>query len=435
MEELPPRHLSSSSSGSGSSVQLWCAADCDWRLSRAAREIVRVHLEHAWRKLFLEDKDNDIQNNNNNNIWQLLEESVAHYDYPLAQKQETETPYEFLCPLWPERDVLGRYLEEQVVRRVEADPRLLKTTSAQRQASWPGAMVRERKPRKIVPPFVYYQCGVCHKNFTSRYYLDQHLVRKHEDYFERVAMELTASTSASSLLGDGLLLCPAQHWCGHFLGLHDCHAAALELEPYYGPGSAGSGADRDAVYRTLARATAAATSLPSSSCAAHLATVQACHAMIVHCFGRGDDSDPHASIRRRIGRNLNATLCAPPHTASSLSCRSGGEDHLLLLHNLLLSSSSHHGGSASSMLHPDTKPDHFWRHDVWHSEQDHFSPLVVVIVLGLFCFYGYRCLDPATVAADADAGVPRRNDGTKRVPPPPLAETSITTTTTHVKQH
>ena len=392
-------------------------ASCDWRLSRAAREILRVHLEHAWRQEIFDGHSSSAYEkrqfqHHTDNLWQLLEESLAisTHQHQLSSEFSSDAAMNgnlhHSCPLLPERDAMGRYLEETIVQRVDAGQLLFKKT---RQSSLPGAMVRESKPRDT--PSSMYHCGLCHKNFTSRYYLDRHLHNKHGDHLEQVARDFRSTTSSTtnSLVPPLQLLCPAQHWCHQFLSHRDCHQAALELEPYYGPGSAGrSSVDRDVVFRQRIRESV---SPPNSEDCVTTAdrTLAACHDMIRQCFWGGEATtttttstpnidrnvEEHSWNRHRIGRHLNATLCVPQHS----SCP--GRQ---LVHDLLSSTSSSsatsrqrtHRRVVATMLHPDDVPnDQTWQ-DVWHAEEEQLGVLVVLIFIGIVFFYGYRCLSPAS---------------------------------------
>ena len=80
-------------------------------------------------------------------------------------------------------------------------------------------------------PRVSFTCSLCGKTFASRYYLDQHLQRTHRAATRQV--------------------CEAD-WCRQFLSLQACHDVALEMEPFYGRGSA-QGPDSGKIRHSLAR--------------------------------------------------------------------------------------------------------------------------------------------------------------------------------------
>jgi len=335
-------------------------SSCDPRLSRAAREILRVHLARAWkiagRTASAPERYRRLDASEWN-VWQLLDDT-------LAVDADVDA-----CPLFPDRDI-GKYYEEQ---SIEIDG-LSSITKTERQGAIPGSMVKEAKPRKVNP--VFHQCGICHKNFTSQFYLDRHFELKHNNGAPHPDA-----------------VCPAQAWCNNFLSHNFCHDVALELEPYYGPGSAGYGADRHAVHRKLVHE--AHNSRPCA--AADLEAVQAaCHGMVRACFA--PDSV--------IGQQLNQTLCVR-HTCHGR------------LHQLLL------GGGGRSILHPN---DYYWHN---HDEDHHNHRLGVAgfaILVAVVCFYAYRFIESQQQGADNGARRSREAVGKVKLPPtePP---------TTHAKQH
>eukprot|EP00957_Ditylum_brightwellii_P204834 15341034-Ditylum_brightwellii.AAC.1 len=69
-----------------------------------------------------------------------------------------------------------------------------------------------------------YQCGICRKNFQSKYYLDLHLETTHDyDTHDKI--------------------CPADVLCPALGGMQRCERVAFEMEPYYSPGSGGLSSD------------------------------------------------------------------------------------------------------------------------------------------------------------------------------------------------
>jgi len=110
---------------------------CDRRLSRAAREILRVHLVQAWNAAHAVSSEDERFNLDVSqwNVWQLLEAITLS---PLAAAQE-----ENQCPLLPERHV-GKRDEEQ---SLEADATAVSRTA--RQGVVPGWMYKEEKPRRL----------------------------------------------------------------------------------------------------------------------------------------------------------------------------------------------------------------------------------------------------------------------------------------------
>lgn len=83
--------------------------------------------------------------------------------------------------------------------------------------SLPGSM--RKSPRRSIPH--WFKCGLCGKVFATRYYLDVHQSKRHDDMMN----------ATNVCLAD---LCPA---------LGGCDERALQLEPYYGRGSGGVGPD------------------------------------------------------------------------------------------------------------------------------------------------------------------------------------------------
>lgn len=123
-------------------------------------------------------------------------------------------------------------------------------------------------------PRVSYACSLCGKTFTSRYYLDQHLQLTHREATGQV--------------------CEAD-WCRQFLSRQACHDVALELEPFYGRGSA-QGPESSKIRHSLAR------EAHSRPCKEDdmLKVKGRCESTVASCF----DSES-------VSRQLNQSLCQP----------------------------------------------------------------------------------------------------------------------------
>ena len=378
------------------------SSSCDPWLSRAAREIVRVHLHRAWRKAAHDDgapaasADWDVVLGEWN-VWELLKETLsaaaaaaAHPHHQLYDSIHNK------CPLWPERDV-GKVYEEN---SLETDGNRVGLSRAARRGVIPGSMRRrasedrhERSRQERNP--IFHQCGFCHKNFTSQYYLDRHFLRHHphNDYGHPRALLLDRKQRQPENTDeydddddDDYYICPARTWC-RFLSDTACHDVALEREPYYGPGSAGYASDRHAIYRKLQQQGSrpcTATDLEQAQ--------RACHDVIEQCFfggggsgAGGGDENEHVLVNT-IGTHLNQTLCA------RRTCH-GRLHHLMLMTTTQAKSSA----SPSLLLHHHHHPPHAHHHDdAWRdawSSQEHHRPgavgiLILLLVVG---FYGYRC--------------------------------------------
>jgi len=373
--------------GEASADGVSSSSSCDPRLSRAAREIVRVHLHRAW---WLEAAHDGGAASAADwdavlgewNVWELLKETLSA---AAAAHPQDDSIHNDECPLWPERDV-GKVYEENSLK---TDGKNVGLSRAARQGVIPGSMrhraLEDRhKPRQERNP-VFHQCGFCHKNFTSQYYLDRHFVRHHphNDYGHPRALQLDRKQRQpdnTEEYDDGdYYICPARTWC-RFLSDMACHDVALEMEPYYGPGSAGYASDRHAVYRQLQQQhgrPCTVTDLEEAQ--------RACHDVIAQCFfggvggsGGGDENEDNVLVHT-IGIHLNQTLCA------RRTCHGR-------LHNLMLTATqSKSSASPSLLLHPHAHHDDEWR-NAW-SAQEHHHPgawgfLILLLVVG---FYGYRC--------------------------------------------
>eukprot|EP00980_Cylindrotheca_fusiformis_P007016 scaffold1474_cov132-Cylindrotheca_fusiformis.AAC.12 len=170
---------------------------CDRRLSRAARKLVHQHLLRI-----LEAEDSNLFHGflDHSDVWGLLEHWL-HGSVRAGQE----------CSLIPSLDTY----------RVDEEHTIVMEASRKTNGAYPTFVSQERL--KSSKPQIWFQCAYCSKTFSSRFYLDAHLQRKH-----RVEEKST--------------VCPASDWC-RAVGLANCHKVALEDEPYYGRGSNGWGDD------------------------------------------------------------------------------------------------------------------------------------------------------------------------------------------------
>lgn len=232
---------------------------CDRRLSRAARELMREHLVDAWKAAYLETRDAKYDLDVSEwNIWQLLEVTLVDH---LADEA---------CPLAPERDIHKVHEEHSFV--VETN---LVVPRNVRNCAIPG-LLRAGMPRDAKNNPLVNQCGLCMKNFTSHFYLDRHWDRHHSEEHKIN------------------IVCPAVKWCD-FLSQTSCHDTAMQLEPHYGPGSAGYGTDQHTVHHNLLL------KQPTCSDTHQLDAATACRDVMHKCFS---DS--------AVGRYLTSKRCAIP---------------------------------------------------------------------------------------------------------------------------
>lgn len=171
---------------------------CDRRISRAARKLLHRHLLQL---LDNDENDYSLSYSDYQNVWSLLE----HWLVAGGQKKST-------CPLVPSLD-WHRVDEEHTIE--------IKTP---RNFNWayPTQVIKTRGNQG--QPKSWYQCAYCGKVFSSRFYLDTHFHDKHR-------------------MEENSKFCPGDEWCRVVGGVANCHAAALEDEPYYDSGSNGWGAE------------------------------------------------------------------------------------------------------------------------------------------------------------------------------------------------
>ena len=193
---------------------------CDRRLCRAARELLRSHLVDAWQETFTLTADMQFDVDVSEwNVWQLLEATLVAPVVSLVAG-------DVACPLIPSLDAY-KYQEETSILVDGSVSRSIQN------AAIPGSLHSGRKGMRKNPA-VFYQCGQCRKNFTSRFYLDKHFDNQH----------------VNSILTSNEVICPAVRYC-NFLSPTACFDQAMLLEPFYGPGSDGYGSDVYSVQHKL----------------------------------------------------------------------------------------------------------------------------------------------------------------------------------------
>jgi hypothetical protein len=309
--------------------------DCDRRISRAARSLLARHLRSilmSATKKHQQDTSNDVDLEVAT-VWQLLEYSLV----PRADFFDSK------CPLLPSRDRLRHDEEHSLV--LLPPPR--------NTASRLGISIRSALsniPKRSWWKTPVYQCGFCGKLFSSRFYLDQHLDTHHSN---------AASQQPPSMI------CPAVSWCP---GLPSCSQHALEIEPYYGPGSGKwSHQDRNEVKRHLE---AQETGLsPHCDEAVMQQTKRRCFEMMQECFGESAGTEKRQAY---IHQHLQQSLCQP------ISCPDR-------LHQLFYAATAHSNQAAAMMM----QHVHEW-HDEWEDYYAHHHTLGrvgVALVFGILCWY------------------------------------------------
>jgi hypothetical protein len=216
---------------------------CDRRLSRAARSLV----EEGLRGMVPTADDAS------------LEQMLAYLGVP-SDKVDTAA-----CPL---RGV-GDWHAEPHVGTVQMP--ITPSTSA----SLPGGGLTTTLVGRLVQGDAQvYECLLCGKLFSSRYYLDRHQETQHDQQSaDQMTMDSTAAIAQT-------LMCPATDWCS-FLAPTACHDRALRDEPFYGRGSSGRRSDRYERERQLWKQAHAVTCTTTSL--AHART--ACQDVAQTCFG------------------------------------------------------------------------------------------------------------------------------------------------------
>jgi hypothetical protein len=311
--------------------------DCDRRISRAARSLLVRHLRSilmsATKKYKMDASSNDMDLESAT-VWQLLEYSLAPQAYSSDSK----------CPLLPSRDSLRHDEEHSLV--LLPPPR---NTASRLGISIRSALFRIPKTSWWKTPA--YQCGFCGKLFISRFYLDRHLDAHHSN--------ATTSQQKQSMI------CPAVSWCP---GLTSCAQHALEIEPYYGPGSGQwSHQDRNEVKRHLEAQVRGLS--PHCDEAVMQQTKRRCSEMMQECFGETSATEMRQAY---IHQHLQQSLCQP------ISCPDR-------LHQLFFAATAHSNQAAAMMM----QHVHEW-HDEWEDYYAHHHTLGMLgmaLIIGILWWY------------------------------------------------
>jgi len=374
------------------------SSTCDRRLSRAARSLLFQQLKYAVMSVDNVKKDRKHDNNNNNDdddvsmltVWQLLERSLAPN---VQQQQQHHNNNSNQCPLLPDRDILRYHEEQSIVLRpppkAAANSRLgISTRSALYRLgthSWKHT--------------AWYECGLCGKIFSSQYYLDRHLDHHHAHEFQQQSSNDDNNNNSINNGPTWIFTCPATSWCP---GLPSCSQRAMELEPYYGPGSGGLGTyDQAIVRRSLWNKESYDTTAvlyDSGSGAGAAATVPCnedhmraqkciCQQLVRDCFtGTTTTTTTTTTFDHRqneIRRLLEHSLCEP------ISCPDR-------LHQLFLAATATTANTAATTTTMMMNHVHEW-HDQWEQyyEQHHaFGRMgaALLVMLGLWYASHFRTI-------------------------------------------
>jgi hypothetical protein len=289
-------------------------------------------------------------------------------------------------------------------------------------------------------PYHWFQCDYCGKIFSTRFYLDLHMSRRHhgpgaDDKREAATasherMEATTDPERQQLgsspptyssgepnEADGTpWICPAADWC-RLVGLANCHERALREEPYYDRGSGGWG-DEDKIpiqhrWRKVAQSIPCSTGTLQEDCRSIL---RACGLIMAEEEERlgepttaNDDDDwtkggvppSHRAPHSRLAEQFCQRLTCPRHRTL-----------LPFFFDENKAETSEYGHPYAFMFHhDDERNDHRWK-DIWTEEFHHhrrlFSLVGVIVVVGLFLWV-LRAVVPLAAAAPPDHG--RRRGG------------------------
>jgi uncharacterized C2H2 Zn-finger protein len=252
---------------SGSSYETDSSYACDLRLGRAAVRILRGYLEagflngHAGQPSGVQD--------DRQSFAQILQAANVTFggDCPLSGDA-----------LGLDADLFGRTVSAYSPRRFAARLALSPELYVQ------GRSRQNQQRLQNAPQF--HQCSLCGKTFATRYYLDRHLERNH-----------LASDPATSA---GVRSCAAD-WCHDFLSLQACHDAALEDEPYYGPGSGNHAPASPASTKTKHTWFQRAHNIPCRD-GEMLHTKARCHSVVQGCF------PPNSTLSIRLEQHMCGAL-------------------------------------------------------------------------------------------------------------------------------
>lgn len=138
--------------------------------------------------------------------------------------------------------------------------------------SLPGS--RMKSPRRSMPH--WFQCGLCGKKFATRYYLDLHQSKRHDD-----SRSMMTNTTTPNVVCLADTICPA---------LGGCDERALQLEPHYARGSGGVGTDAPLIRLAYLR------QLPICSVESIAASRQQCTRLMSDCFPSALAEQLHQSV-------------------------------------------------------------------------------------------------------------------------------------------
>jgi hypothetical protein len=248
---------------SGSGYETGSSHACDLRLSRAAVRILRGYLEAG----FLHGHAGQ----------------PGDAGGPQDERLAANVTFGGDCPL------SGDVLEldaDQFGRAVSAySPRRFAARLALSPELYVLGRSRQNQQRLQNAP-QFHQCSLCGKTFATRYYLDRHLERNH------FASDPSSSAGARSCAAD---------WCHEFLSLQACHEAALEDEPYYGPGSGNHAPASPASMKTKHSWFQRAHNIPCRD-GEMLQTRARCHSVVRSCF------PPNSTLSMRLEQHMCGAL-------------------------------------------------------------------------------------------------------------------------------
>ena len=338
---------------------------CDRRRSRAARELLRNHLIHAWQETHrlltsssssssskVSKHPNDLQNQYNVdvtewNLWQLLDATIVRSDD--SNNNDPQHHHPPSCPILPQYDIYKEHEASYSVWdmsstlvpirfRNSAIPGILHHSRTQRKPAH-----KQQQPLQNQYPFIYH-CDVCQKNFTSQYYLDQHLISQHP---------MTIFSEQ---------ICPADTYCS-FLSPFLCEEYMIQHEPYYGPGHVPSHE------RTV-------THFKCDDQQLHTAT-QKCHEIVALCFDENTIRDGDSNSNNIFGELLSTNMCStiPHHCPSRLD----------VMMNTMTGSIFHHNYFSWEYWKSTTIYDHHHHHTTTTT----WVALLMVLLMFLLIFGHY----------------------------------------------
>jgi hypothetical protein len=222
--------------------------DCDRRLSRAARNVLRKHLVRTFFRHSEATEQDDIHrpvdHGKEDSLPDLLNRWMRSSGTgPSHQQQNQSAAAAASCPLlWPSLDVFQQ--DEEATRGVYIQS-LPGGPRKNLKIAYPNYVLKQRGhaadtgSKDDPPPERWFQCEHCGKTFSTQFYLDLHMNRHHS----RVGVE---QGGANGSYNKQNTICPATDWC-NLVGMANCHTEALKSEPYYDRGNNGWGGDAGAM--------------------------------------------------------------------------------------------------------------------------------------------------------------------------------------------